>query len=373
VKLLDRLRRAPREAADIAVVGTGLPALAVASALAARRRRVVLLGPADDEGPPGVGLAVLGPSRPYDRVVRERGHDEARALWTAGRENLAALVSLLPDAGRDRALTARGSFLLAADRTEAESLAESEDMLRDDGFSGEFLDHYMLESRFDVSGFAGAYWAAEGAEIDLAAVRGVLVDAARSAGVAFAPAPVRSIAVDRRGVTVETEAGEVRAGAGVVATEAATGALVPDVGGLLQPAASARIRFTPEAGAALPTAARSADGTNCWVATPDGLTVAATGLADPGDVARLDALAARLHALPGTARRWDEPGEVTVDGLPVVGLVRGGPLAVACGFGALAASFAFVAARWVAEALVSGRDPTPEPLRPREADAGTAV
>jgi hypothetical protein len=36
---------------------------------------------------------------------------------------------------------------------------------------------------------------------------------------------------------------------------------------------------------------------------------------------------------------------------------------VACGFGPLAASHAFVAAVWVADALLTGRDPTPGPLR----------
>ena len=48
----------------------------------------------------------------------------------------------------------------------------------------------------------------------------------------------------------------------------------------------------------------------------------------------------------------------------VIGLVPGRPLAVALGLGTLAGSYAFVAARWLAEGIASGRDPTPAPLRP---------
>ena len=54
---------------------------------------------------------------------------------------------------------------------------------------------------------------------------------------------------------------------------------------------------------------------------------------------------------------------MSADGLPLVGRLPGRPLAVACGFGALCPGLAFAAARWVADALLTGADPTPEPLR----------
>jgi glycine/D-amino acid oxidase-like deaminating enzyme len=70
----------------------------------------------------------------------------------------------------------------------------------------------------------------------------------------------------------------------------------------------------------------------------------------------------RLPVETGSLRSWDEAGEVSVDLLPLVGRLPGRPLAVACGFGALSAGFAFAAARWVADAVLCGVDPTPEPL-----------
>ena len=73
-----------------------------------------------------------------------------------------------------------------------------------------------------------------------------------------------------------------------------------------------------------------------------------------------------------SARRWDEPGEVSADGLPIVGRLPGRPLAVACGFGALSPGLAFAAARWMADAVLSGSDPTPEPLRATRPPRGAA-
>jgi hypothetical protein len=48
----------------------------------------------------------------------------------------------------------------------------------------------------------------------------------------------------------------------------------------------------------------------------------------------------------------------------MIGLVPERPLAVAVGVGTLAASYAFMAARWIAEGVISGRDTTPSPFRP---------
>jgi glycine/D-amino acid oxidase-like deaminating enzyme len=358
----------------VTVVGSGLPAQVVALELARRRRRVTVIEPPEaEEGtrkpPVGLGLVALGPGRPYEHVVSALGRDRARAVWSAGRENRERLRAFLEEARRDCGYQARGSFLLGADRKEAASLANSEDMLRDDEYAGEFLDHYMLETHFDVSGFAGAYWAADDAELDGAELVATVNAAARAAGVVFQPVPVRGLDVGRSGAVVETDTGPVRAAFAVLATDAVASDLRPHLRRGLRPAASARLRFVPEAGASLPTAARTADGRLAWQRQTAGITLAATGEAeapageDPGGGARLYAMAARLHATPGSERGWVETTEVSPDGLPIVGAVEGQPLAVACGFGPLAASLVFAAARWVADAILLGRDPTPEPFR----------
>jgi glycine/D-amino acid oxidase-like deaminating enzyme len=367
VNLFGFLGRRRTSPADVTVVGSGMPARVVALELARRRCRVRVLGTAGAvERPAGLGLVAVGPGRPYEHVVHCLGREAARGVWTAGRENLDRVREFLEETRRGCGHEARGGFLLAADRKEAESLAESEDMLRDDGFPGEFLDHYMLETHFDVSGFSGAYWAADDAEVDADALVATAEEAARAAGVVFQPARVRGIDVGRSDALVETEDGPIRAPWVVVATDAAASDLLPELRPRLGPADSYRRRFVPEAGASLPSTARTADGRLAWQARPAGVTLAATGppsAGEPEDADRLDALAARLHATPGSERRWTESAEISPDGLPIVGTVPGRPIGVACGFGPFAASCAFAAARWVAEAIVSGRDPTPGPFR----------
>jgi len=367
VSLLGFFRRS-RIDVEMAVIGAGLPALAVALELARRSRRVAVLGLAEaEERPAGLGLVVLGPGRPYAQVVDALGRDGARTVWSAGRENLERLRGFLQQARRDCGYDPRGSFLLAADRKEAESLERGEDMLRDDEFPGEFLDHYMLETHFDVSGFAGAYWAAHGGELDAARLASTVASAARASGAVFRPAPVRALETGRSGVVVETDEGSVRAAWAVLATDGVVSDLVPELGPSLCPAAPERLQLAVEEGAFLPTAARTADGRLAWQVRGGRLTLAATGGVAPDEAAEdhlgPEAMAPRLPVATGGQRRWREPGEVAADGLPVVGRLAGRPLAVACGFGPLAVSLSFVAARWVAGALLGDRDPTPRPLR----------
>jgi glycine/D-amino acid oxidase-like deaminating enzyme len=296
-------------------------------------------------------------------VARALGRSEARLVWAAGCENHLRLRALVDEARRECGYAPRGSFLLATDRAEAAELAESEDMLRDDGFPGEFLDHYMLETRFDLSGFPGAYWTAADAEVDAALLLASLGDRALAAGIAFEPGPVRAVFAETSLVSVETDDGVVRAGAGLVATDGTAGDLLPELRPLLQPAAPARLRTAPLAGAVLPTAVRTADGRIAWQGREDAILLSCVGPSgDPSGDALL-AFATRIPVELASARRWDEVGEVSADGLPIVGRLPGRPLAVACGFGALAAGFAFAAARWVADALLTGADPTPGPLR----------
>ena len=357
-----RHRSAPLEA-DVAVVGSGLPALAAAVELSRRGERVALVGPASAEQPRGLGLALLGPGRPYTRVARALGRSGARLVWAAGCENHLRLRAFVDEARRNCGYVLRGSFLLAADRAEAAELAESEDMLRDDGFPGEFLDHYMLETRFDLSGFPGAYWAAEDAEVDVALLLGALDATARSTGIAFVPGAVRAVLAEASSVSVEAEGGAVRAGAGLVATDGAAGGLLPELRPLLRAAAPGRLRTAPLAGAVLPTAVRTADGRVAWQGGEGTILLCRTGPAEERFPDRLEAFATRIPVDLASARRWDEAGEVSADGLPLVGRLPGRPLAVACGFGAFSPGFAFAVARWVTDALVTGTDPTPEPLR----------
>jgi glycine/D-amino acid oxidase-like deaminating enzyme len=347
--------------ADVAVVGSGLPALITARELRRRGASVILTG-GEPKTEHGLGLALLGPACPYSSVASALGRGAAQLLWAAGCENHLRLRAFVDAAASDLGFRASGSFTLARTRAQGEALAESEDMLSDDGFPGEFLDHYMLETRFDVTGFPAGYWAAGDAEVDLVALRDAAEHAAREAGVVMRPGRVCAVSDEASGVRVELEAGSLHCTAAVIASEGAEAELLPEIASRVRRAASARLVFTPLPGAALPTAVRTADGRVAWQARGATVVLEETaGAASEGP--RFLDLAAHVPFEPASVRRTDETHEQTLDGLPLVGLLPGRPLAVACGFSGLAPGLAFAAARWVADALVRGTDPTPDPLR----------
>jgi glycine/D-amino acid oxidase-like deaminating enzyme len=362
---LTGLRRAPTQV-DVVVVGRGLPALTTALELARRGASVsVVEDAAPGERAPELGLVLLGPGRPYVSVAKAIGRPAAQLLWAAGCENHLRLKAFLDQAAQPCGYLARGSFLLARERRHAEDLAESEDMLRDDGFPGEFLDHYMIETRFDVSGFAGAYWAAEDAEIDPLGLAAALRQAARDARVAFPTARARSLRAEAAGVVVTLDKGALRGAAAVVATDGPAAGLLPELAPLLRSQALERVSLSPLAGATLPAALRTADGRIAWQSSGPSFLLAETAARPPE--ARGDLLVDFASHLPfetASSPVHQDAGEVAIDGVPVVGRLPGRPLAVACGFSRLSPGLAFAAARWVADALLRGTDPTPDALRP---------
>jgi glycine/D-amino acid oxidase-like deaminating enzyme len=357
-----RRRRAVAEA-DAAVVGSGLPAILTALELARRGASVVVVGEADPS-PRGLGLALLGSGRPYRTVAHAIGRAAAQLVWAAGCENQLRLKAFVEAAPQDLGYRAAGSFLLARTRSQAEALEESEDMLRDDGFPGEFLDHYLLETRFDLSGFPGGYWAAGDAEVDALLLREAAHQAARDARVAFRVSRVRGLDAQPSGVRLDLEQGSLRVAAAVVASDASGAELVPEIAPLVRPSASARLTLSPLAGATLPSAARTADGQIAWRANGGSVLLAELApIAGAESGLSLRDFATRLPLDLASATSGQEPGELSLDGLPVVGLLERRPLAVACGFCGLAPGFAFAAARWVADAFLRGTDPTPGALR----------
>src|SRR5207244_3169679 len=132
---------------------------------------------------------------------------------------------------------------------------EAEDLLRDDGFSGEFLDHYMLDTRFGVTGFAGAYWCADDAEIDGLLFTQSLARAAENAGARiFEGTSVKAVATgsDPR---VSADRGEVVAARIVVTLNAFAGPLVPYLAERIQPLRGQCIALAHDGHAELPSPA----------------------------------------------------------------------------------------------------------------------
>ena len=355
-----------KERADLIVLGAGLTGCLAAWELARRGRRPLVLEAARiGSGATSLDLGHVptGPRLLYVDAIRRWGREAAREAWEIQRENHDRLRELLAALGDDCGYEGRGGFVLAEDRAEAEALAASEDALREDGFSGEFLDHYMLESRFGVRGFPGAYWCAEDAELDPRRLVAALAAAAQREGAVFREGnAAAALESSPSGVAAATEGGRVEAAAAFVALEANTAGLVPFLKGRVTSLPAQWIDADQEA-TLLPSPARTCGGQFAWRTTTAGVRVAHFGGAVTGPPAdeRLEDFVLR-HFAPASIRPGPRGSGVagkSGDGFPFVGPVPGLNGVVACGYGTFGLGWAVLAAHWAVEALVSGRDPTP--------------
>ena len=366
--------------ADVVVLGGGLAGLAAAVAVARPNRKVVVVeGASIGAGSSGADLGHVptGLGLPYLRAAERFGRERARALWEWHRESHRELVALLEQTGDDCGYRCQGGFLLAHDRAEALDLADSEDALRDDGFPGEFLDHYMLESRFQVRGFSGAYWAADDGELDAMALLRRLAARAEAQGTwIFEACRVEELSVAPGSVVARTARGRVRASFGVIALGAAAGKLLPDLAPRLFSCGARRLAFDLESGASVPSPGRTVAGTLGWRAERD-LRAAAFGEPETDSDAGFEALARavveRMPARPQARGRWSGLIHTGPDGLPLVGECAGSSLFAILGLGTLGHAWAFAAARRAADCL-DGRPATASPLSPPDETAtGTSA
>jgi glycine/D-amino acid oxidase-like deaminating enzyme len=346
--------------ADVAVIGTGLTVWGASLELAGGGHRVVVLEAAT--GAPGahdLGHLPVGLGVPYLHAVQRLGRGGAREVWETHRESQQRLGELLKGLAAPGAYRQAGGFLLAEDRAEAAALADSEDLLREDGFAGEFLDHYMLEARFPVAGFAGAYWAADEGEVDGPRLFRALAGAAEERGVVVLEAsPALELELTGAGASAVTPGGRVRASWAVVAVESGAACLLPSLEGRVLAEEGETVALTTDPGVALPSPARTGEGGWAWRQLEGSLHLVRFG---PPKGADAGTLAERLRARPVSRGRAGR--DVTPDGLPRIGPLPGLPVLVAAGYGGVGYGYAPLAARWIAETLRTGRDPVPPRYR----------
>jgi glycine/D-amino acid oxidase-like deaminating enzyme len=348
-------RRSAPAQADVLVLGAGLNGCLAARDLARAGRRTLVVAPAPDHGEACLGHVPSGPALSYAAAIARWGRPGARELWELQRECHSALRALLEEWGRSFAYQEVGGFTLAMDRPEGLALAESEDLLREDGFTGEFLDGYMLEARFAVRNFAAAYWAASEAELDGEALAAAARAAAREAGAAWREARVERLEVSAKGVVAVTPEGRLRAPVAVLASVDAS-ALVPWLRERIDKQERHGIRLQVREAFPVPTPARTEGGRARWTTAAGelGLEVAE---ADPGEFA-----ARHLPDLTGPrAAAWSRPAGRSRDGLPWVGPLPDLPLVAALAGPDLA--WVPLASRWAVSSLLGGRDATPPRLR----------
>jgi hypothetical protein len=344
--------------ADVLIVGHGLAAWACVREIARRGRSVAVLAGAAPPSAPvsrhSRAFRPVGPRPSYVDAVHQYGRESARALWESFREDGDAVGRLAVEVGCPSAVERGGGFVLARTRTEALDLAEGEDLLREDGFSGEFLDHFLLEARFDVRDVAAGYWAVD----DLAVDEGALVDALRAghAEVPVLDGQPLSLELGPR-LTVEMARARVRAEFLILAVEdprALPGFPLPSA---FRDEAWAFAEYPLPVALVLPCPARSWDGRRRWQRSPEG---ARALMVSADEVAPLDWVA---QEAPAPSRQERGVTAVSRDGLPMIGALPGCPVFLLHGGSGLDAACAVAGAHWVAAAALDGCDECPALLR----------
>ena len=373
----------PPARVDLAVAGGGITGVCAARCATAAGLSVVVLERARlAAGASGrnAGFLLAGVAESYAAAVRRHGRAVARDVWSLTSANHERLLALgggtLPGHRR------LGSLVAATTPDERDELEESAELLAEDGVA------VRWDRRAGVVAGArlGVLEVPGDGEVDPAAAVAAI---AGPLGVAICEG-VEVRGVEQRGdcVHLDTTAGEVVAGAAVLALNGFTSALAPSVPIRAVRAQMLATEAVGHAIAGLPTYARR--GFDYWRQLPDGRALVG-GRRDAaldteiGDVdvtsaavqAALDGLRVELGA--GAARvthRWSGTMGFSPDGLPLVGALPEAPrIAVSGGYTGHGMGFAAECAR-LAVGLLADNEPPPGHLdlaRACNASAATTV
>lgn len=215
---------------DLVVIGAGFSGLGAAWAAVRRGATVAVLEErtvASGASGRNAGFVLDGPAMGFSASVEAIGREETLEIWRLTRENHALLLSILDDLGTDCGYLRRGSMSLAATEAEWEDVQAECSRMRDAGIDVCLVPPAALPRPYDRM-YCGAVYHAGNAEIEpgvyLRALAGRLAPGVQI----FERSPVLSLHSDGA-VEVRTAGSTVRAQSVVVATNAYTPTLLPEV------------------------------------------------------------------------------------------------------------------------------------------------
>ena len=292
------------------------------------------------------GFLLAGVADSYADAVHAYGRSRARDIWHMTLENHSTMTEAV--AGQEVGHRRLGSATLASGEREAARLAESAQLLMEDGF----------EARWDGTRLVNP----RDGEVNPAAMVGAL---ARQAEPGAIREGVNVIAIDATssGVVVHVEGAECRAGCVILATNAYTPLLVPEVA--IQPRRAQMLASGPDAATLCDLPTYSHFGYRYWRQLPSGEVLVGgwrdtaydeeVGYEERATVpiqAHLDAQLKRMGAEAAVTHRWAGTMGFTESGLPLVGPVAGMPgVNICAGFNGHGMGFAFVSAKALVDSL----------------------
>ncbi|HYT12128.1 MAG TPA: FAD-dependent oxidoreductase [Candidatus Nitrosopolaris sp.] len=335
--------------ADVLVIGGGITGTSLLHHLHARGRQGVLVERnhiASGASGRNAGFLLAGVADSYADAVRAYGRARAGDIWHMTLENHAAMTEAV--AGQNVGHRRLGSATLASGEDEAARLAESAQLLTEDGFEAHWDGRRLVNPR--------------DGEVNPAATVGAL---ARRAGPGSIREGVNVTAIESTStdVLVSAEGAECRAGCVILATNAYTPLLLPQVA--IQPRRAQMLASGPDAARLCDLPTYSHFGYRYWRQLPTGEVLIGGWRDTAYDVevgyderptepiqAHLDAHLKRMGAEAEVTHRWAGTMGFTESGLPFVGPVEGMPGVYICaGFNGHGMGFAFVSAKKLVDSL----------------------
>jgi glycine/D-amino acid oxidase-like deaminating enzyme len=375
--------------ADVVVVGGGLLGCWAAYWLARAGVSVTLVertaiswGATGRNG----GFLRAGTAAGYTDAVRQLGRDAARDLWRLTEAGAALAAQIVAEEGIDCDFRTPGTLSLALTDDSLNEMRQDLETMRTDGFPGEFVDRPAVQNLIATPlgpEIAGGIFYPDGGLLHSGRYIAGIADAARRRGAQLCQAGVTALVPEPDRTRVETTAGTIRAQRVIVAINAWSDELVPELSGLVVPVRGQILAYEPISPVFTSGIGASVSPTGeYWQQTPDGSIVIGGCRADApnGDVgvremiptlevttaieAVIPRLFPELHDLK-VARRWAGLMAFTADYLPVVDAAPGLPgVWVTGGFCGHGMPFGPRVGQLLAEAVMTGTTPTDlAPLR----------
>ncbi|HEY1419442.1 MAG TPA: FAD-dependent oxidoreductase [Candidatus Dormibacteraeota bacterium] len=335
--------------ADVLIIGGGIAGVSLLHHLEARRIDAVLLERghlASGASGRNAGFLLAGVAASYAEAARTYGREKAREVWETTSEDHDRMIGAAR--GQEVGHRRLGSAVLASGDEERAQLVESEQLLREDGFTARWDGQRLVNPR--------------DGEITPTLMVAAL---ARQASQGAIREGVNVTEIRARAHDVEVRAGEDSCTAGVVilATNAYTAELVPSV--KIQPTRAQMLATAPPSRIVSDMPTYSHFGYRYWRQLATGefliggwrdtsMESELTTEAEPTD----DIQHHMDEALPGlgvttkVTHRWAGIMGFTESGLPLSGQVSGLPNVLICaGFNGHGMGFAFMTAKKVAESI----------------------